>query len=162
MFPSCVLPQSPLISFLGCSALMRGSCGGPGLRAAHIPHTPDCGSEHIPAPLACLHTAYPVLTPGLSALRLETAGWWPGPCVHISLSCTPQSMLFPQLVKGESTFPVAQLPPRGAGPILIPWFFFFFCHTSYMISFLAVLIVWGLLPASSGYSVRIVPHRDVV
>lgn len=57
------------------------------------------------------------------------------------------------------TIPPSRLPPRAAGPIPIPFAFFFF---------LSCLVIWGFscllevfLPAFSTCSVRIVPYVDV-
>ena len=51
-------------------------------------------------------------------------------------------------------------PSRGAGPILIP-FFFSFVLPSYVVIFLAPLVVWDLLPVFSRYSMRIIPPAVV-
>ena len=50
--------------------------------------------------------------------------------------------------QGEGTFSLSQLPPRVTGPIPIP-FFLPFILSSYLVIFLAILIVWDLLPAFS-------------
>ena len=67
------------------------------------------------------------------------------------------------------SFPISQLPLRSAGPVLIPFFFFFkvslsltfflaFVLPSYLESFLPFLEVSSLLPAFIGSSVRIILH----
>ena len=57
---------------------------------------------------------------------------------------------------------LSQLPPRSAGLILIPFsffsLFFSFCFAQLHGGFLPFLNVWGLLPAFSRCSVRIVLH----
>ena len=59
-------------------------------------------------------------------------------------------------------FPLSQLPPRGAGPIPIPFsLVIFFCPTQLCGDFLAPLEVCSLLPAFSRCPVRIIPHVDV-
>ena len=53
-------------------------------------------------------------------------------------------------------FPLSQLPLRAH-----PSSFFAFILPSYMAIFLAAVVVWGLLPAFSRYSVSILPHVDI-
>ena len=59
----------------------------------------------------------------------------------------------------HSSHPVAQIPSRFFSFLL--FFSFFFCPTQLCGNFLALLEVWGLLPAFSRCSVRVFPHVDV-
>ena len=59
----------------------------------------------------------------------------------------------------EEPFPcIAPSQGHGSHP---DFFYFSFIPHSYMVIFLAALVVWHLLPAFRGYSVRTAPHVDV-
>ena len=67
--------------------------------------------------------------------------------------------------QGKGTFRLSQLPPRGTGSIPIPsFFFFFFFRSTWLCRDLSCSFgcIRDLLPAFSWFSVRIVPHVDVL
>ena len=60
--------------------------------------------------------------------------------------------------------PFLQTPPRGASPILMPFFFFFFLNPTQLCGDLSCSFVCirDLLPVSGLFSMRIVLHVDVI
>lgn len=113
-------------------------------------------------------------------LKLERAEWRHWPSMQVSLHsscCTLVAMFFSEVPKfsvcpgwfptcqgisqHSGVFPLSQFPPRGTGPIRIPFLLFFFCPTWLHGNCLALSEVWGLLSAFSSYSVRAVSHVDI-
>lgn len=140
------------------------------------PHKPEpcCCHNHAlmvdPRPLLYLLTSWSVVLPAVST-QLDQVfsqgppaeAWVSGPSCYVHQQPCPAWEVLPHgsgSSQGEETFPLSQLPPRGARPIPIP-LFSLFVLPSYMAIFLAPLIVWNFLPAFSRYSMRIVPHIDV-
>ena len=117
-------------------------------------HQPTCisGWQQHPSGQDCLCRSPSVLPAANQLLHSPLSVW-------SSLSVLAEILSSKGISQGEGTFPFPQLAPRGAGPIQIPFFFFFFLsfvlHKSYVVIFLAILVIWDS-PVFSRYSVRIV------
>ena len=107
----------------------------------------------------------PIICAGLSPLCPPESGC----CTLLQGSKAPAlSWLVSLLVRGLPSVPKTFLChsplPGGQVPfwfLSLSFFSFFICPTQLCGDFLAFLEVWGLLPAFSKCSVRIVPHVDV-